>query len=180
MNRNREIKLQLFGSGEEAKTGIGKLKRKHLLHYINANFGTGDPVWFLIGKDVEEMNVELNPDTETKKNIWEETSTQDNGYEPSMSVDTYYANTQDAIYPKLLDISMNRLTGDDCTTQILEVVVDTVEGPYKAWIEDVLVKPQSYGGGAGAVTIPYNISFNGNRKQGTVTMADKAPTFTAV
>lgn len=37
MNRNREIKLQLFGSGEEAKTGIGKLKRKHLLHYINAN-----------------------------------------------------------------------------------------------------------------------------------------------
>ena len=72
MNRNREIKLQLFGSGEEAKTGIGKLKRKHLLHYINANFGSGDPVWFLIGKDVEEMNVELNPDTETKKNIWEE------------------------------------------------------------------------------------------------------------
>ena len=86
MNRNREFKLQRFGSETAAKTGVGKLKRKHLMHYINANFGEGEPVWFLIGKDIEELNVELNPDTETKKNIWDELSTQDNGYEPSISV----------------------------------------------------------------------------------------------
>ena len=37
------------------------------------------------------MSVELNPDTEVKKNILGETSVQDNGYEPSMSADPYYA-----------------------------------------------------------------------------------------
>ena len=74
----KELKLQNF-----AGDGVGKLKRSHLIHYIDASFGDGEPKWFLIGKDVEDMSVELNPDTETKKNILDETSTQDNGYKMS-------------------------------------------------------------------------------------------------
>jgi hypothetical protein len=170
----KELKLQNF-AGE----GVGKLKRSHLIHYIDASFGDGEPKWFLIGKDVEDMSVELNPDTETKKNILDETSTQDNGYEPSVDVDTYYANTNDSIYEKIKNIAMNRLTGDDCRTKILEVVCDKKEGPFDAWIEDIVVKPKSYGGKTGGVAIPYTISFDGNRKKGTVTVADKVPTFLA-
>lgn len=155
-----------------------KLKRQALLHYVDASFGGETPKWFLIGKDIDDMSVELSPETETKKNILGETSVADNGYEPSMDADPYYANTTDAIYPKLKDIAMNRLTGDDCKTKILEVLIDKEEGPYDAWIEDVVVKPQSYGGGVDGVAIPFNIAFDGNRKQGTVTIADKVPTFT--
>ena len=104
---------------------IGKLKRSYLMHYIDASFGTGEtPKWFLIGRDIEDMSVELNPDTETVKNILDETVVNDNGYEPSIDADTYYANTGDAIYEKIKDIAMNRLTGDDCKTAILEVLVD--------------------------------------------------------
>lgn len=169
------MNLQRFG-----QEGVGKLKRSHFLHYIDASFGGTDPVWYLIGKDVEDMSVELNPDTETKKNILDETSVQDNGYEPSIEVDTYYANTEDSIYPKLKDIAMNRLTGDDCKTKILEIIVDKKTGPFDAWTEDVVVKPTSYGGKTGGVAIPYTISLNGNRKQGTVTMNDKTPTFATV
>ena len=103
---------------------IGKLKRSYLMHYIDASFGTGEtPKWFLIGRDIEDMSVELNPDTETVKNILDETVVNDNGYEPSIDADTYYANTGDAIYEKIKDIAMNRLTGDDCKTAILEVLV---------------------------------------------------------
>ncbi len=160
-------------------TPIGKLKRSHLLHYIDANFGVGTPDWFLIGKDIEDMSVELNSDTETIKNILDETVTNDKGYEPSVSVDTYYANTDDSIYEKIKAIAMNRLTGDDCKTKILEVVIDKTEAPFDAWTEDILVKPQSYGGPQGGVNIPYNISFDGNRTDGTVTIANKVPTFTA-
>ena len=59
-----------------------KLKRSYLAHYIDASFGgTGAPKWFLIGKDIEDMSVELNPDTDTVKNILDETSVNDNGYE---------------------------------------------------------------------------------------------------
>ena len=84
-----------------------KLKRSYLAHYIDASFGgTGTPKWFLIGKDIEDMSVELNPDTETVKNILDETSVNDNGYEPSMSADPYYANPDDAIYDNLRNIAM--------------------------------------------------------------------------
>lgn len=159
---------------------IGKLKRSHLLHFIDASFGSAQkPNWFLIGKDIEDMSVDLNPDTQTKKNILDETVTEDNGYEPSISADTYYANTGDSIYEKIKDIAMNRLTGDDCKTQVLEVLIDKKEGPYSAWTENCVVKPQSYGGPQGGVNIPYNISFDGNRQKGTVTITDKVPTFTA-
>lgn len=159
--------------------GNGKLSRSHLKHYLDSTFGgTDSPKWSILGKDIEDASVELNPDTETKKNILDETSVEDNGYEPAFDVDTYYANPQDAIYSKLSDIVFNRLTGDECKTTILEVLIDNTTGTYKAWTEDVYVKPQSYGGPQGGVNIPFNISFAGNRKEGTVTFTDKKPTFT--
>lgn len=156
----------------------GKLHRSHLLHYLDANFGTGTESWYLIGKDVEDASVALNPDTETKKNILDETSVQDNGYEPALDVDTYYADPSDAIYPKVKNIAMNRLTGDQCRTKILEVIVDKTTGAYEAYTEDVVIKPQSYGGPQGGVNIPYNIAFAGNRQDGTVEFTNKVPTFT--
>lgn len=170
-------------SGATAQNGIdfkeGKLKRSYLLHYIDSTFGGSTPNWFLIGKDIEDMSIELNPETDTVKNILDETVTNDKGYEPSASVETYYANTEDSIYPKIKDIAMNRLTGDDCKTKVLEVLIDKTTGAYDAWMEDCIVKPQSYGGPQGGVNIPFNVSFNGNRKKGTVTITDKTPTFTA-
>ena len=161
---------------------VKKLKRSALAHYVNTTFSTAltGAAWSIIGKDVEDLSVELNPDTETIKNILDETSVNDNGYEPSFDVDTYYADPSDGdIYTKLKDIAMNRLTGDDCKTLILEVLIDKTEGPYDAWAEEAIVKPTSYGGAPGGVRIPYTVTFCGNRQQGTATIANKVPTFTA-
>lgn len=156
-----------------------KLKREALLHYIDASFGKGTtPTWFLIGKDIDDMSVELSPELESKKNILGETSTSDNGYEPKLSADPYYANSTDSIYEKIKDIAMNRLKGDDCKTKVLEVLIDKEAGPYDAWEEDCIVKPQSYGGGVDGVAIPFEVTFAGNRKQGTVVITDKVPVFT--
>lgn len=157
-----------------------KLAREALMHYIDSSFGTGDTTWFLIGKDIDDMSVELNPDTETTKNILGETTVKDNGYEPSMSADPYYANPKDSIYEKLVNIAMNRLKGDKCKTQILEVIIkDTTEASHPAWVEDVIVKPQSYGGDTSGVSIPFDVLFNGNRKEGVVTITNGVPAFTA-
>lgn len=160
----------------------GKLKRSHLKNYLNANIGTsgtGTPSWYILGKDVDDMSVELNPDTETVKNVLDETNISDNGYEPALDVGTYYANPSDSIYEKIKDIAMNRKTGDDCKTTILEVLIDKTTGPFDAWTENVIVKPQSYGGAQGGVNIPFNVAYAGNRQKGTVTFANGVPTFTA-
>lgn len=147
--------------------------------FLDASFGGEGPNWFLIGKDIEEMSVELNPDVESKQNILGETAVVDNGYQPSMTADPYYANPEDSIYPKIKDIAFNRLTGDSCKTKILEVIVeDDAAEAHEAYIEDVVVKPQSYGGGTSGVNIPYDVHFDGNRKAGTVKIVDGVPTFT--
>ena len=158
---------------------MAKLARKALAHYIDGSFGgSGSPKWYLIGKDIDDMSVELNPDTESTENILGETSVKDNGYEVSMSADPYYADPADEIYAKIKDIAMNRLNGDECKTKILEVFIDKETGPFDAWIEDCIVKPQSYGGDTSGVGIPFDVLFNGNRKQGTATISDRVPTFT--
>ena len=158
---------------------VGKLKRSAHLFYIDTTFGGSTPSWYLVGKDVEDMSIELNPDVETKKNILDETTVNDNGYEPSISVDTYYANPSDGdFYTKVKDIALNRLTGDACRTKVLEVLVDKATGPFDAWQEYAVIKPQSYGGPQGGISIPYNVHFDGERVQGTATIANKGPTFT--
>lgn len=160
----------------------GKLARSALMHFLDTNFSTSGttPSWFLIGKDVEDMSVGLNPNVTQKKNILDETSVVDEGYEASFDVDTYFADPSDgAFYEKIKDIAMNRLTGDACKTKILEVLVDKTASPYDAWTEDVIIKPQSYGGAQGGVRIPYNVAFCGNRTKGTVAITNKTPTFTA-
>lgn len=158
---------------------MSKLERKAYATYLDASFGEGSESWFLIGKDIEDMSVELNPDTETVKNILGETSVKDNGYEPSMSADPYYANPDDSIYPKLKAIAMERLKGDDCKTKILEVIINPSDsGSHEAYEEDVIVKPQSYGGDTSGFAIPFDVMFDGNRKKGTATITGGNPTFT--
>jgi hypothetical protein len=160
---------------------MAKLKRSAHLLYIDATFGGASPSWFLIGKHVEDLSIELNPNTEITKNILDETSAVDNGYEPSADVDTYYADPSDGtFYEKMKDIAMNRKTGDDCRTKVLEVLVDSDAADasydgYDGWTEDVLVKPTSYGGAQGGFRIPYTITFDGNRTQGKWDITNKVP-----
>lgn len=160
---------------------MAKLERNALAHYLNSVFGgTADKAtWYLLGVDIEDMSVELNPDMEPFKNILGQARVRDNGYEPQTTAEPYYANPEDSIYEPLRDIAMERKTGDACKTQILEVIIEDVkETSHPAYIEDVVVKPTSYGGDTSGFAIPFDIYFCGNRKKGTVTIADGVPTFT--
>lgn len=165
---------------------LGKLKRSALIHYLATEFDftSATPTtataatWYKIGKHVADMSVELNSDTEKIKNILDENEVIDNGYEPEFDVDTYYATPTDgAIYTKLKAIAMERQTGDACRTYVLEVIVDTDGTTFDAWVEEAIVKPTSYGGPQGGVSIPYKVSFAGNRVKGTVTFSNGVPTF---
>ena len=159
-----------------------KLARKCFAQYLDSTFDVtkSSPAWFLVGKNVDEMSTELNPDVTVGQDVTGENYTEDNGYTPSVEVDPYYANPSDgAFYEKLVDIAMNRKVDDSCRTFIMEVLVEDTEAEtHKAWMEEVIVKPKSIGGKAN-VSIPYTVNYSGNRVEGTVTIKNKVPTFTA-
>lgn len=167
---------------------MAKLEREALAHFLDTAWNkkvadASKAVFEIIGDDIEEMSVEMNSDTEQVKNILGQTRTVDNGYTPSMDADPYYANPDKQLYPKLRDIAMERLKGDECKTLMLEVIVeDTSASTHTAYVREVMVKPQSYGGGTEGFNIPFTVSEDGAWVKGTVTaesLKSGKPTFTA-
>lgn len=167
---------------------MGKLNREALAHYLDTAWNkkiadVSKATFEIIGDDIEEMSVEMNSDTSQVKNILGKTRTQDNGYTPSMDADPFYADPDKALYPKLRDIAMERMKGDECKTLLLEVIVEDLEATtHVAYVREVMVKPTSYGGGTEGFNIPFSVSEDGDWVKGTVTAASVvagAPVFTA-
>lgn len=158
---------------------MAKLKRGAYALYVDSSMNAKSSDWFLIGKDIEDMSVDLGTDVEVKKNILDETSVQDNGFEPTIQADPYYANPDDDIYEPLRDIAMDREKGTKCVSQYLEVIIeDPSNTSHKAWRENCVVKPNSYGGDTSGFQIPFSIYPDGGRVAGTVTITGGVPTFT--
>lgn len=157
-----------------------KAERKYLGHYLDAAFDTTYAAcdYVRLGKDLEEFSEELNPDVETKKNILGENSVTHNGYEVSSDADPFYYEYDDAFSEKVMDIAMNRLTGDACKTTKVDVLLkpgegDTAPTVVGAWREDVYVIPNSVGGDTSGVQVPFTVHNAGNRVRGTFDLETK-------
>lgn len=156
-----------------------KLKREAHALYIKPASGALSQNYFLVGKGIDDMSVEMNGSFEQTKDVTGEVSVSDTGYQPQVSVEPYHANTDDSIYTFLKDLALNRKSGDDCKVKILEVLIDTTDGvKYDAWEEDGKVEITSYGGDTSGMGINYNLWYDGNRTQGKATISAKVPTFT--
>ena len=158
------------------------IQRKYLAHYIDSAFDTTyeAPSYVRLGKDLEEYNIELNPDVETKQNILGENSVTVNGYEASSSVDPYYYEYDDSLSQKVWCIGMNRTTGDGCKTTVVDVLLkpgataDAAPEVIEAWREDCYVVPESIGGDTSGVQMPFTIHRAGNRAKGTFDVSTKS------
>ena len=157
---------------------MAKLKRSAHLLYVDASMGGTTAQWFLVGKDIEELTVDLGADTETLKNILDETSVQLNGFEPNIEASPYMANPTDSIYEPLLACAMDRVMDDaHCKTKFLEVIVeDTTATSHDCWVQDCYLVPQSVGGDTSGFQIPFNIIPDGPRTKTTCTLANRVPT----
>lgn len=156
-----------------------KIERKYLAHFLDASFGTGSatPNYVRLGTDLEEYNLDLNPDIEVSKNIIGDGTIKHNGYEPQSDVDTFYAVTGDPLFEALSDIANERKTGDDCKTTAVDVLLNDKGVVTWAYREDVMVVPTSMGGDTSGVQIPFSVYYCGNRTKGTFDVTKK--TFTA-
>lgn len=148
----------------------GRIDRKYMAHLIDAGklcHGTTSD-WERLGKDLEEYNVELNPDTETVKNILGESSFKHNGYEESSEASPYYADTESALFEKLQTIVDYRHKDDNCKTTALEVHLwdgNETDG-FVAWQQGCYVVPSSYGGDTSGYQIPFTVNYFGERTKG--------------
>lgn len=165
-----------------------KLNREALAHYLDTKWNmkiadASKAVFEILGDDIEEMSVEMNPETEQRKNILGQTKTIDSGFTPTLSADPWYANTDSGLYPHMKEIVFEQLKGDERKTLMLEVVVeDTSASTHAAYLREVKVTPTSYGGGTEGFNIPFNVEFDGAYAKGTVTAESVragAPVFTA-
>ena len=156
-------------------------ERKYLAHYIDSAFDTTYKAteYVRLGKDLEEYAIELNPDVETKKNILGENSVAVSGYEVSSSVDPYYYDYDEALSEKIMDIAMNRTTGDGCKTTTIDVLLkpgataDAAPTVVWAYREDCYIVPQSVGGDTTGIQIPFELHRAGNRVKGTFDLTEK-------
>ena len=157
-----------------------KLKRSAHLFFIDASMNGTTTQWFLVGKGIEEMSVDLGADVETQHDILDETSVNLNGFEPSVEADPYYANPDDALYEPLEAAAMDRVMDDaHCATKMLEVIVkDTSATSHDAWQQDCYIVPNSVGGDTSGLQIPFTVHPYGTRVKGTATLANRVPTFT--
>ena len=166
--------------GVEAGAGQ-QIVRKWMVHLLDANFGAGNPAWYRFGRDLTEYKVDMNPDTEMRKNILGNNTFIHNGYEPSGDSDTFYAHIGDPLFDALQGTVDHLKSGDACKTSALEVHTweETGSGTniFAATKQDCYVVPTSYGGDTGGYQIPYQVHYVGDKTFGAYNAATH--TFTA-
>lgn len=148
-----------------------KQDRNRLMFFASFN-GTD---WEVLGRDNDDLSKELNPDTETSKNVLGEATFKHNGYEPEVSVDPYYADTESPLYDKLSDAAIQEKYGDaDIKGYFIEVIfstVDTAAGTMTGtgYKRDAYIVPQSTGGDTSGLGIPFSVNPVGAMTPVTVT-----------
>lgn len=148
----------------------------------------GDVNWEVLGKDNDDLSKDLNPDTETSKNVLGESTFKHNGYEPEVSVDPYYAEPDSALYSKLKAAAVQEKYGDaDVKGYFVEAVFDgeqATEGHLTGtgYMREAYIVPQSTGGDTAGYGIPFNVNPVGPMTAVTVdyTLTSRAVTIARV
>lgn len=144
--------------------------------------------WTCLGRDADDLSIDLNPDTETFKNVLGDVAFRNKGYTPSMT-NEYRARTEDAIYENIQYITDNLATDDEHTSAEMIVatldieVAETTDGAMtasgKGYKVPVKIVVNTDGGTTDGYSMPFVINEDGKRVQGSVTVAERIPTFTA-
>ena len=162
---------------------MAKLERRRNIYFASFN-GTD---WEALGVDNDDLSKELNPDTETGKNVLGETTFRHNGYEPEVSVEPYYADTTSKLYPSLRDAAVKEKYDDESIRGYFAEAVfedDPVNGVFTSTLavkREAYLVPQSTGGDTSGFQIPFTVTPIGAPEEVTITytVATRAVTVSA-
>lgn len=159
-------------------SGKGDIKREEFK--IFANVGTLEsPEWEIIGKKIEEMSLEMNPNIETLTDVTGDVQTTLDKYEKQTSVSPYFARKESKMAAWLYNVVREERTLSEVEKEFLCVnIFAGSDGKFDAWKQRAIVAVQSYGGSTKGLQIPYNIHWTGKKTYGTVSITEGTPTFT--
>ena len=154
-------------------SGIEKVNRSQFLTYLNTTPNGNSATWAILGVGITEYGVSYNPQVDTEKWIIEDNARNDH------TSNQKQGSVEQKIYK-----------GDPCfefaaagrdklnyKTQILDIDRwNGTENTYPAKLSDgKLVVTETLGENA---TLSYDLYYDGDTKEGTVTFSDGVPTFT--
>ena len=120
--------------------------------------------WEALGKDNDDLSKELNPDTETSKNVLGEATFTHSGYEPEVSLDPYYIDPARKMYDRIRQNAIEERYGEeDLLGKFAEAFFTWANketrkmGGY-CYVRDAWYVPQSTGGDTTAYGIPVTIN----------------------
>lgn len=148
-------------------------KRSEFAHYLNVS-KTATKEWKREGLGVDSLSMAYNGQVDQIKDITQDNATAVfNNYQIQSAV-TKRISREDEVYGF---INEARRETREIYTQLLEIDTKTKneQGHYEAMEYDVLIVINEFLGEN--ATISYDIYVQGNPRKGTVTIADKVPTF---
>ena len=155
---------------------------------ITVVYTKGSGGWEALGKDVDDLSKDLNPDTENSKNVLGETRFEHKGYQSTVSMDTYYMAPERLMYEHLLDVALQEkyaesdLLGYFAEAYFTEVneAAHTMTG--YCYVRRAWIVPQSVGGSTAGFSIPFNVNPQGGMEKKSITydMVTNTATVTAL
>ena len=130
---------------------------------IDVNYTHASGGWEAIGKDNDDLSKELNPDTETSKNVLGESTFRHSGYEPTVSVEPYYIDPSRKMYKRILKNAIEERYGENELKGFFAEAFFTMANKEKrtmtgyAYVREAWFVPQSTGGDTTAYGVPIEI-----------------------
>jgi len=142
---------------------------------ITVSYTAASGGWEALGKDDDDLSKELNPDTETKKNVLGETTFEHSGYEPEISMDSYYMDPSRIMYDHMLEVALQeKYSETDLLGYFAEAFFTTVNEAAQTmsgycYVRRAWFTPQSVGGDTSGYQIPFNINPTGPMTKKAIT-----------
>lgn len=151
---------------------IEKIKRSQFLTYLDVS-NTSTPSWAVLGIGITEYGIAFNPQVDTEKWIIEDNARTDHSSNQKQGSVTQKCYKGDDVF----EFVYNGIDKLNYKSKVLDIDMWNGEGSsYPAKMNDVIITVTNYMGEN--AEIEYDIYYDGDAKEGTVTISDGVPTFT--
>lgn len=154
-------------------SGIEKIKRSQFVTYLNTTPSASSATWNILGVGITDYGIAFNPQVDTEKWIIEDNARNDHSSNQKQSTVTQRCYKGDPVF-EFINTARDQL---NFKTQVLDI--DRWNGTgssFPAKKNDVIITITNYMGEN--AEIEYDMYYDGDAIEGTVTFSGNTPTFT--